>query len=144
MDQALLPADGNRSRRRLVIAGCAASVAVLAVGAYVWLGRDGSDRADRQVAAPRVAAVAPAPPTIPLPTTSAPPQPVVPHDAVAPARPTSFTVAGRGFRINAHVCAMEPIFPLTPPGDEHHTVCWVKKGFGFAPGSNTATSYVLG
>jgi hypothetical protein len=73
-----------------------------------------------------------------------PPAPVVPHDYVAPARPTSFTVAGRGFRVSAHVCAMEPVFPLTPPGDEHHTVCWVKKGFGYAPGSATATSYVLG
>jgi hypothetical protein len=39
---------------------------------------------------------------------------------------------------------MPAVFPLDPPGEQHHTVCWVKKGFGVAPGSSTGTTYVLG
>jgi hypothetical protein len=34
--------------------------------------------------------------------------------------------------------------PLDPPGEQHHTVCWVKKDFGVAPGSRSGTTYVLG
>ena len=28
--------------------------------------------------------------------------------------------------------------PLDPPGEQHHTVCWVDDGFGVRPGSHTA------
>ena len=72
------------------------------------------------------------------------PPKVVPHDRVAPAVPTAFTLTGRRFTITAHVCSMAPVFPLDPPGDQHHTVCWVNGGFGVAPSSHAATSYVLG
>ena len=34
--------------------------------------------------------------------------------------------------------------PLDPPGEQHHTVCWVRNEFGVAPGSDSATTYVLG
>jgi hypothetical protein len=64
---------------------------------------------------------------------------------VAPAVPTAFTLSGRGFTIHAQVCAMPPVFPLDPPGEQHHTVCWVTKGFGYKPSSRSrGTSYVLG
>jgi hypothetical protein len=39
---------------------------------------------------------------------------------------------------------MPAVFPLDPPGEQHHTVCWVKNGFGVRPGSSTGTSYLLG
>lgn len=68
----------------------------------------------------------------------------MPHDFVGRAVPTAFTLRGRGFTIRAHVCAMPPVFPLDPPGDQEHTVCWVTRGFGFKPGSRSGTSYVLG
>jgi hypothetical protein len=102
--------------------------------------------------------VAAAPPSVPRPVHSAPasasapaaapvPKPrkqPAPREYVAPAVPTSFELAGRGFTIRAHVCAMSPVFPLDPPGEQHHRVCWVTRGFGERPGSNTATSYILG
>ncbi|MDP9094040.1 MAG: hypothetical protein M3N95_14195 [Actinomycetota bacterium] len=40
---------------------------------------------------------------------------------------------------------MPNIRPLDPPGDQHHTVCWVDQGFGVAPGTDShGTSYILG
>ena len=49
------------------------------------------------------------------------------------------------YRIRAHVCGMEYVRPLDPPGEQHHTVCWVQHDFGFAPGSRgKGTTYVLG
>lgn len=39
---------------------------------------------------------------------------------------------------------MDYVRPLDPPGEQHHTVCWVQQGFGVAPGSRSATTYVLG
>jgi len=63
---------------------------------------------------------------------------------VRPAAPVRFAVYGPAFRIRAHVCGMAAVFPLDPPGEQHHTVCWVDHGFGVAPGSDTATTYVLG
>lgn len=40
---------------------------------------------------------------------------------------------------------MDYVRPLDPPGDQRHTVCWVRQDFGVAPGSNAAgTTYVLG
>ena len=40
---------------------------------------------------------------------------------------------------------MAYVRPLDPPGEQHHTVCWVQHDFGFAPGSKgRGTTYVLG
>ncbi|MDQ2796482.1 MAG: sortase, partial [Actinomycetota bacterium] len=78
---------------------------------------------------------------IPTPSLTAP---VVPHDLVAKAGPTKFRISGPGFTIKARVCAMANERPLDPPGEQHHTVCWVRNEFGVAPGSDSATTYVLG
>ncbi|GAB2474557.1 hypothetical protein [Jatrophihabitans fulvus] len=66
------------------------------------------------------------------------------HDPVAPATPTRFRFVGPGFTATANVCPMWDALALDPPGDPDTTVCWVRNNFGVAPGSNTATSYVLG
>jgi Sortase domain len=92
----------------------------------------------------------PAPPPDPpqsAPESSAlsPNSPALPHDFVAPAAPTSFEMSGPAFDIKANVCQMKYVRPLNPPGDQMHTVCWVRKGFGVAPGSDSGgTSYILG
>lgn len=39
---------------------------------------------------------------------------------------------------------MDNVRPLDPPGEQHHTVCWVQHGFGVPPGSRSATTYILG
>jgi hypothetical protein len=71
--------------------------------------------------------------------------PAQPHDRVAAAAPTAFRIKGAGFDIKANVCQMENVRPLDPPGDQLHTVCWVRSGFGVAPGSASGgTSYILG
>jgi hypothetical protein len=82
----------------------------------------------------------------PLPTTSAPApaRPATPHDRVPRAVPTSFTLSGPRFTIRAHVCSMADIRPYDPPGEQHHTICWVRNGFGTKPGSAAATSYLFG
>lgn len=78
----------------------------------------------------------------PAPT---PPPPAIPHDDVAPAAPTAFRIAGPAFTIDAKVCGMANVRPLDPPGDQYHTVCWVREGFGVAPGVDSGgTSYILG
>jgi len=81
--------------------------------------------------------------TPPAPTvTSAPPPRLA---RVAPATPTRFVMQGPGFRIAAHVCPMPYVRPLDPPGEQHHTVCWVERDFGVAPGNpSRGTSYLLG
>jgi hypothetical protein len=64
---------------------------------------------------------------------------------VAAAAPTSFTYSARHYSIRATVCGMAYVRPLDPPGEQHHTVCWVQHDFGFAPGSKArGTTYVLG
>jgi hypothetical protein len=131
----------TRRPHRTIIAAVACALALgLAGVAYLTT---------RPAAGHRVVAVQPPAPTIPAPTPVAvvpvtPPKPAVPHQYVAPAAPTAFTLTGPRFTIKAQVCAMPPVFPLDPPGDQHHTVCWVTKGFGVAPGSNSRTSYLLG
>lgn len=130
-----------RRTRRLVYAGVAALVLALGVTAGVLAGRS-EHRHPRSVAELPIVSAPPTP--APTPTTAPAPRVVIPHDQVAPAVPTAFTLAGHGFTIRAHVCAMPPVFPLDPPGEQRHTVCWVTKGFGVRPGSDTATSYVLG
>ena len=67
------------------------------------------------------------------------------HEFVRAAAPVSFTLTGRRFTIHANVCPMANIRPYDPPGDQHHTVCWVKSGFGVAPSSSQpATTYLFG
>jgi hypothetical protein len=81
--------------------------------------------------------------TPPAPASTAPTPPRL--DPVTPAAPTRFVMAGPQFRIAAHVCPMPYVRPLDPPGEQHHTVCWVERDFGVAPGyPSHGTSYVLG
>lgn len=90
-------------------------------------------------------ALAPAVHLDPPPAAPAKKPPALPHDPVAASAPTSFTITGPGFSVQAAVCGMDPVFPLDPPGDQLHTVCWVTHGFGVAPASRTSgTTYVLG
>jgi hypothetical protein len=143
MDESSPPRTTPRHRRR-AIAATVTGVLVVGSAATAYMLSRPADR--RSVADPVSVSMPPVvPPAAPKPApTQAPPPPAIPHDRVAAAAPTAFTLAGRGFTIKAHVCSMDPIFPLDPPGEQHHTVCWVKKGFGVTPGSNTATTYVLG
>ena len=60
-------------------------------------------------------------------------------------RPAASRTPAPRYTIKATVCGMEYVRPLDPPGEQHHTVCWVQHDFGFAPGSNgRGTTYVLG
>jgi hypothetical protein len=89
------------------------------------------------------APTSPAPrPTVPI---HRPAVKLLPHETVPSAAPTSFEMKGASFNIKAGVCQMENVRPLDPPGDQLHTVCWVREGFGVAPGSKSGgTSYILG
>lgn len=135
--------SNGRPRRRPFVIAIAAVVALTTV--VVVLLRPPGHHAPVAQALPVSAPPSPplpAPhPSMPAPVAS---RPVIPHEAVAPAVPTAFTLTGPKFTINAHVCAMPVVFPLDPPGEQRHTVCWVQKGFGVKPGSDSATSYVLG
>lgn len=148
------PPGRRRAPQRLLGIALAA---VLVLGATLWAVRwavlpgSGEKAVQRQVAAQlpsrtaqapsRSSRAAPAPTHTPTPR----PRPNVPHDQVAAAAPTAFSITGKGFRINADVCGMEYVRPLDPPGDQHHTVCWVQHDFGFAPASKASgTTYVLG
>jgi hypothetical protein len=76
---------------------------------------------------------------------AAPDLAAVPHEFVAPAAPTKFEMSGPAFDIKANVCQMDYVRPLNPPGNQKRTVCWVRKGLGVAPGSDSGgTSYILG
>ncbi|MDT4926610.1 MAG: hypothetical protein QOG01_4323 [Pseudonocardiales bacterium] len=136
-----IPEVARRPDRTIIAAlACALVLGTAAVVVYVTTR---PSTGHPVVAAPApTASTAPSPTPVALPV--APPKPAVPHQYVAPAAPTAFTLTGPRFTIKADVCAMPPVFPLDPPGDQHHTVCWVTKGFGVAPGSNSRTSYVLG
>jgi len=139
------PPSPHRRRRRVLVAAGAAAVVGAGVLTAVLLSRGGH--------AP--AAAAPAPPStsaepVPLstpPTTTAAvttPAPAVPHDAVPAAAPTAFTLTGPRFTIKAHVCAMANVRPYDPPGEQRHTICWVREGFGGKPASDAVTSYLFG
>jgi hypothetical protein len=65
-------------------------------------------------------------------------------EAVPPSPPLAFTLTGPRFTIKAHVCAMANVRPYDPPGEQHHTVCWVRSGFGAAPGTGQRTAYLFG
>lgn len=131
-----------RSRRRAVVVGVCAAVVVLAVTLAVVLTRDGNDPTGAKVVGAPVAKPASSR------TASATPAPTPPnqyHEFVAAAAPTSFTYSAPHYTIKATVCGMEYVRPLDPPGEQHHTVCWVQHDFGFAPGSKgRGTTYVLG
>jgi hypothetical protein len=92
-----------------------------------------------------VPAAVPVPPPPVLPRDPPASPPALPHEFVAPAAPVGFEISGPVFKIKANVCQMNYVRPLNPPGDQKHTVCWVRKGFGVAPGSDSGgTSYILG
>ena len=101
---------------------------------------------DRKATVAPAAVPAPIPPALPLdPPVSLPAPPALPHEFVTPAAPTGFEMSGPAFDIKANVCQMKFVRPLNPPGDQKYTVCWVRKGFGVAPGSDSGgTSYILG
>jgi hypothetical protein len=137
------PPVAPRPRRRLL--ALLAAVVVLAAGvltAALWP----RHAAPRPVA--RASSTPVATPTPAVPSSTAPPAPpavpAVRHDYVAAAAPKRFTLSGSGFTIKAQVCGMENVRPLDPPGEQHHTVCWVQHDFGVAPGSHSGTTYVLG
>ena len=39
---------------------------------------------------------------------------------------------------------MANVRPYDPPGEQRHTICWVRDGFGVKPASEAATSYLFG
>lgn len=80
----------------------------------------------------------------PPPSRAPTPPPAPSIRPVTASAPTHFTMRGKGFTITARVCGMDYVRPLDPPGEQHHTVCWVQRDFGQAPGSSSATTYVLG
>ena len=124
----------TKTRARIALAVAAVLVAAGVVTLLVWPDH-------------HRAAVAAAKPVVqqPIAITAAPSTTAPPHELVAPAAPTSFVMTGAAFTIKAHVCKMDFILPLDPPGDQVHTVCWVKSKFGVAPGSDAnGTSYILG
>jgi hypothetical protein len=136
-------------RRRAVLVGVSgALVAGLVVTlVLVLLNRGGSDSPATKVVGAPVAKPTPArtPSATASATPAAKPKPAVSHDFVAAAAPTSFSYAAPRYTIKATVCGMAYVRPLDPPGEQHHTVCWVQHDFGFAPGSKgRGTTYVLG
>lgn len=129
----------TRRRAAPVVLLCALAAATTVSGTVHPRGPSAADRPT--TGGPPLAALLA---VIPAPPPAAPKPPGPRHDYVAPAVPTSMTFQARGFSIKAHVCEMPAVFPLDPPGEQHHTVCLVGKGFGYRPGSHTATSYILG
>jgi hypothetical protein len=141
MDDNGVPPVRRRLRRLFLAAGCVGIAAATVAAGHSWLTPHSGGAPVPAAEPPAIAAlaVAPPPPASPTPTSTDP------HDAVAPATPTAFTLSGPRFTIKAHVCAMANIRPYDPPGDQHHTVCWVRRGFGVAPSSaQPATSYLFG
>ena len=132
----------HRRRTRLAAAG-AALLAAAGIAAYL-AGRDGPNRATAAPPSSTSPVASTPPPVVAVPTATPPPAPVVPHDDVPAAAPTAFTLTGPRFTIRAHVCAMANVRPYDPPGEQRHTVCWVRSGFGVRPGSAAATSYLFG
>ena len=123
------------TRRRSTAATAAATVVALAAAVIVVALVRGGSVAGHGSQGPAPAVVA-APVVI-----ESKPQPTV----VAAAAPTAFTITGKAFTVKAHVCGMDGEFPLDPPGDQFHTVCWVRNNFGHLPSSvSTGTTYVLG
>ena len=124
------------ARRAWWASGAAVGVAGAITAAVLTAPGAGEPRAGvdaRSAVAPTTAATSPRPASEPR------------LDDVAAAPPTSFVMQGPRFRIRAHVCPMPNVRPLDPPGEQHHTVCWVEKDFGVAPANpSRGTSYLLG
>jgi hypothetical protein len=129
--------------------GCRTKVAVTVAVALI-LGVTGCGASEpssgHEVTVVPAAVPAPNPPVLPhIPHAWIPVPPAAPHEFVAPGAPTGFEMSGPAFDVKANVCQMKYVRPLNPPGDQKHTVCWVRDGFGVAPGSDSGgTSYVLG
>jgi hypothetical protein len=129
-------------RRAVLVAVSVAVIAALAVTLVVVLTRNGRTAPSAKILG---APVAKPTPSVSKPAPTPRPKPAPPHDFVAAAAPTSFTYAAPQYTIRAGVCGMAYVRPLDPPGEQHHTVCWVQHDFGFAPGSKgRGTTYVLG
>ncbi|MGI8760640.1 MAG: hypothetical protein ACR2LF_04960 [Jatrophihabitantaceae bacterium] len=129
--------------------GAAAVVVLVVAGSLVYVLHGGTTA--RPAARRPPAASSPLPQPVSTSPVAAPvhvaaaPKPAVPHQLVAPAAPTAFEIKGNAFDVKAQVCGMDYIRPLDPPGDQFHTVCWVQRDFGVAPGSDAkGTSYILG
>lgn len=143
-DESLPP---NRRRAAVILLGTALA-AVLVVVSVVWATRSGPDKKQADQPLPTFTqAPSTSASTTPKPTPQPKPKPKakVPHDYVAAAAPSTFSFTGKAFKITANVCGMDYVRPLDPPGEQHHTVCWVQHDFGVAPGSKASgTTYVLG
>jgi hypothetical protein len=138
------PPSPHRRRRRAAVAAGVAVVVGAGVITAVLLGRDGHSPAAAAPAPTSAAAVSPSAAPLTTTTPTPRPSPTVAHDAVPAAAPTAFTFTGPRFTIKARVCAMANVRPYDPPGDQRHTVCWVRDGFGVKPASDAATSYLFG
>ncbi len=140
--RSILGAVARIARRPALLIGAVAAAVVVgaAVVGVVATGDDARPEPER-----RAVLAAPSPS---VSSTSVPPAPVPSapaHDDGAPAAPTDFRIAGPEFDIQATVCGMPFVRPLDPPGDQYHTVCWVERDFGVAPGSASGgTTYILG
>jgi hypothetical protein len=128
-----------------------ALVAILVAGGVYWAASRGTKPPAPRAAPPSPtspAVVGPASPTQPSPSPTPSPHKTrhrALHQVVAAAAPSWFRYRGRGYTIKATVCGMQYVRPLDPPGEQHHTVCWVQQDFGHAPGTNSqGTTYVLG
>jgi hypothetical protein len=136
---------GAFSRRAKIVAALVAAVLLAGAGYLVSGLNSGGGSPAAQAAPPPTHRPAPPPSPVPTTPTPTPTHTGPPHQFVAPAAPTSFEIKGKAFDIKARVCKMAYVRPLDPPGDQRHTVCWVKADFGVAPGSRSGgTSYVLG
>jgi hypothetical protein len=141
------PVDHSRRRAALALLGVAV-VAMLIAGGVYWA-TSGNSPSKPAAAPPTTVSPVVTPPSTatptPTPTPKPKPKPRIPHDFVGAAAPTAFTFTAKHYKIKATVCGMENVRPLDPPGEQHHTVCWVQHDFGHAPGTNgRGTTYVLG
>jgi hypothetical protein len=145
-DKQHVPAYGRGvmvSSRLAVTAAAAVLTAAATVGA-IW-GLRGPSTAEPVSRADRPSHTTPArtPPPAVSRSTPTPQRPLKQY--VPAAAPTGFIYRGHGVSVWAHVCGMNYVRPLDPPGEQHHTVCWVQHDFGYAPGSaGRGTTYVLG
>lgn len=133
-----MPSSRSSSRRGLlVIAACL--VALGDVAGYALL------RGQATVDGKGTASYQPEPVRLSPPSAPAASKVLPAIRPVKASRPLAFTLTGPRFTIRAHVCAMANVIPYDPPGEQHHTICWVKSGFGVAPSSRQpATTYLFG
>jgi hypothetical protein len=137
-----MPAPCRVPRRARLVALAAVAPALLA-----GLTACSGSNHPQPTAAPRPSTPSPRPSIVAAASTPVrPPSTPPPHRPAPPStRPWTFTITGPKLHLTAHVCAMANIRPYDPPGEQHHTVCWVRSGFGVAPGVHQrGTSYVFG